>query len=71
MFCNRCSSHSIPLPRYGMDRPVRVCNRCNVIYQYPDIVIADSPEVFRDESGGDEQHDRRGSPWNRNFGMVS
>ena len=34
VFCNRCSSHSMALPHYGIDRPVRVCNRCILIMQY-------------------------------------
>ena len=31
VFCGRCSSNSIPLPQYRLDRPVRVCNRCFLI----------------------------------------
>ena len=25
VFCGRCSSHFMPLPQFGLDRPVRVC----------------------------------------------
>ncbi|KDR21180.1 Lateral signaling target protein 2-like protein [Zootermopsis nevadensis] len=32
VFCARCSSNSVPLPRYGHEKPVRVCNRC-FLYQ--------------------------------------
>lgn len=32
VFCSRCSSNSVPLPRFGHLKPVRVCNRC-FIYQ--------------------------------------
>lgn len=32
VFCARCSANSVPLPRYGQLKPVRVCNRC-FIYQ--------------------------------------
>lgn len=32
IFCGRCSSNSVPLPRYGHVKPVRVCNRC-FLYQ--------------------------------------
>ncbi|XP_067008607.2 lateral signaling target protein 2 homolog isoform X2 [Anabrus simplex] len=32
VFCARCSSNSVPLPRYGHVKPVRVCNRC-FLYQ--------------------------------------
>ncbi|XP_020292256.1 lateral signaling target protein 2 homolog isoform X2 [Pseudomyrmex gracilis] len=28
VFCGRCSSNNVPLPRYGHTKPVRVCNRC-------------------------------------------
>jgi len=35
VFCNRCSPNQVPLPRYGMDKPVRVCNRCYIYYMNP------------------------------------
>lgn len=28
VFCARCSSNSVPLPKYGHVKPVRVCNKC-------------------------------------------
>lgn len=28
VFCARCSSNSVPLPKYGHFKPVRVCNKC-------------------------------------------
>ncbi|KAL1494786.1 hypothetical protein ABEB36_010328 [Hypothenemus hampei] len=28
VFCSRCSSNSVPLPKYGLVKPVRVCNKC-------------------------------------------
>ncbi|UYV83503.1 ZFYVE28 [Cordylochernes scorpioides] len=28
LFCARCSSNSIPLPRFGQHKPVRVCDEC-------------------------------------------
>ncbi|ODM98278.1 Lateral signaling target protein 2, partial [Orchesella cincta] len=28
VFCGKCSGNSVPLPRYGHMKPVRVCNRC-------------------------------------------
>ncbi|KAK2712949.1 lateral signaling target protein 2 homolog isoform X2 [Artemia franciscana] len=28
VFCNRCSARSVPLPRYGYSKPVRVCEIC-------------------------------------------
>ncbi len=32
VFCGKCSPNQVPLPRYGMDKPVRVCNRCYIYY---------------------------------------
>ena len=28
IFCGKCSANTVPLPRYGHVKPVRVCNRC-------------------------------------------
>ena len=28
IFCNQCSSHSLPLLQFGYNKPVRVCDRC-------------------------------------------
>ncbi|XP_018319125.1 lateral signaling target protein 2 homolog isoform X2 [Agrilus planipennis] len=28
IFCSRCSSNSVPLPKFGHYKPVRVCNKC-------------------------------------------
>ncbi|KAF2901962.1 hypothetical protein ILUMI_04222 [Ignelater luminosus] len=28
IFCARCSSNSVPLPKFGHTKPVRVCNKC-------------------------------------------
>lgn len=28
VFCARCSANSVPLPKYGHHKPVRVCNKC-------------------------------------------
>lgn len=28
IFCARCSSNSVPLPKFGHVKPVRVCNKC-------------------------------------------
>lgn len=28
VFCARCSSNSVPLPKFGHMKPVRVCNKC-------------------------------------------
>jgi len=35
VFCQRCSPNQVPLPRYGMEKPVRVCNRCYIYYMNP------------------------------------
>ena len=28
IFCSKCSSNSLPLPQFGLTKPVRVCNQC-------------------------------------------
>ncbi|CAG0878534.1 unnamed protein product [Darwinula stevensoni] len=28
VFCSKCCSNAVPLPHYGHQKPVRVCNRC-------------------------------------------
>ncbi|CAG0883015.1 unnamed protein product [Cyprideis torosa] len=35
VFCGRCTPNSVPLPRYGLVKPVRVCNRCFLYYVTP------------------------------------
>ncbi|XP_075210178.1 lateral signaling target protein 2 homolog isoform X2 [Lycorma delicatula] len=42
VFCARCSSNSVPLPRFGHLKPVRVCNRC-FIYQVTPFMIDQIP----------------------------
>lgn len=39
IFCSRCSSNSVPLPRYGHNKPVRVCNHC-FSYQLACLVVS-------------------------------
>ncbi|XP_023216521.1 lateral signaling target protein 2 homolog isoform X2 [Centruroides sculpturatus] len=39
IFCSRCSSNSVPLPRYGHNKPVRVCNQC-FSYQLACLVVS-------------------------------
>lgn len=33
MLCNRCSSNDVPILKFGMDRPVRVCCVCFEVLQ--------------------------------------
>ena len=40
VFCNRCSGHNVPLPQFGMERPVRVCNRCYLLHQFPEDLLS-------------------------------
>lgn len=35
VFCARCSSNSVPLPKYGHYKPVRVCNKCFLYHLTP------------------------------------
>ncbi|XP_077992008.1 lateral signaling target protein 2 homolog [Glandiceps talaboti] len=35
IFCGRCSANSVPLPRYGVMKPVRVCTRCYMFHVTP------------------------------------
>ena len=60
VFCGRCSSHSIPLPQFGLSHPVRVCNRCHLLIEPVQSPISESISSPTPSS-----------PWNRSFGMVS
>uniref|UniRef100_T1J100 Lateral signaling target protein 2 homolog n=1 Tax=Strigamia maritima TaxID=126957 RepID=T1J100_STRMM len=42
VFCSRCSSNSVPLPQYGHDKPVRVCNRCFIFQVTPFFIHGDA-----------------------------
>lgn len=35
VFCARCSANSVPLPKYGHHKPVRVCNKCFMYHLTP------------------------------------
>ncbi|XP_065173933.1 lateral signaling target protein 2 homolog [Atheta coriaria] len=35
VFCARCSSNSVPLPKFGFSKPVRVCNKCFIYHLAP------------------------------------
>jgi hypothetical protein len=35
IFCAHCSSNAVPLPHFGLTKPVRVCNRCFVFHVTP------------------------------------
>ena len=78
VFCSRCSNHFLPLPHFGLDRPVRVCNRCAVLLN-GDSLLGMSPastnsDVF-DGSDGSGSNPRSPSAANwstgRYYGMVS
>lgn len=40
IFCGRCSANSVPLPQYGHQRPVRVCNKC-FMFQVTHFIVDD------------------------------
>eukprot|EP00096_Caligus_rogercresseyi_P011417 TRINITY_DN4485_c0_g1_i1.p1 TRINITY_DN4485_c0_g1~~TRINITY_DN4485_c0_g1_i1.p1 ORF type:complete len:669 (-),score=206.20 TRINITY_DN4485_c0_g1_i1:1457-3463(-) len=64
VFCYHCSGQSVPLPQYGIDKPVRVCNRC--YYFYKKTSHRNGSHHSSRGSGGTS-----GSLWSRHFGMVS
>ncbi|XP_040564380.1 lateral signaling target protein 2 [Lepeophtheirus salmonis] len=64
VFCYRCSGQSVPLPQYGIDKPVRVCNRCYYFYRKT------SPGNHHHRSSNNS-NSSSGSMWTRHFGMVS
>ncbi|XP_022915844.1 lateral signaling target protein 2 homolog [Onthophagus taurus] len=35
VFCSRCSSNNVPLPKFGHTKPVRVCNKCFLYHLAP------------------------------------
>lgn len=35
VFCAKCSSNSVPLPKFGHVKPVRVCNKCFMYHLAP------------------------------------
>lgn len=35
IFCARCSPNSVPLPKFGHNKPVRVCNKCFMYHLTP------------------------------------
>lgn len=45
IYCNQCSSHSIPLSQYGYNKPVRVCDRCFLTFRTIQALqsVADAP----------------------------
>jgi hypothetical protein len=78
VYCGKCSSHFLPLPHFGLDRPVRVCNRCNLLMQPdPSFYLGTSPgshassDTFDGSSPNSEATNARSPPWSRNYGMVS
>ncbi|XP_044753227.1 lateral signaling target protein 2 homolog [Coccinella septempunctata] len=42
IFCGRCSSNNVPLPKFGLTKPVRVCNKCFIYNLSPvQLVLSD------------------------------
>lgn len=52
VFCGRCSSNNVPLPRYGHTKPVRVCNRCFLYQVTPFTVSPVTPASWALEQRG-------------------
>lgn len=43
IFCGRCSSNNVPLPKFGLNRPVRVCNKCFIYNLTPVRLVLTDP----------------------------
>lgn len=84
VFCGRCSGHSMPLPQFNLDRPVRVCNRCKLMLSGPQVASGNAqtvpgseatsppPSANSQTSGGNGSGDSaQHNFFQRNFGMVS
>ena len=82
VFCGRCSNHFIPLEHFGLNRPVRVCNRCELLINGTDELATSPPgSTTSNSSGGDildapsptsgGSNPRSPTQWGRYYGMVS
>ena len=82
VFCSKCSSHFMALPQFGLDRPVRVCNRCDLLmngtYDLSNHATSPNgtgnssdhgPEMATSPTSGNTS--RSPTQWNRYYGMVS
>jgi len=82
VFCSKCSSHFMALPQFGLDRPVRVCNRCDLLmngtYDLSNHATSPTgtgsssdhgPEMATSPTSGNTS--RSPTQWNRYYGMVS
>ena len=82
VFCSKCSSHFMALPQFGLDRPVRVCNRCDLLmngtYDLSNHATSptgtgsssdNGPEMATSPTSGNTS--RSPTQWNRYYGMVS
>jgi len=77
VFCSKCSNQFLPLPQFGLDRPVRVCNRCAVLLN-GDALLGMSPasnnsDVFDGSDGSGSNPRSPNANWStgRYYGMVS
>lgn len=50
VFCGRCSSNSVALPRYGLNKPVRVCNRCFMFQVTPFVIPTEQQQQLEPQS---------------------
>lgn len=51
IYCNNCSSHSVPLSHIGYNKPVRVCDRCFVALANPLTTLTTNESSSRVQSG--------------------
>jgi len=80
VFCGRCSNHSMPLPQYRLDRPVRVCNRCHLMLNPATSAVsatdsaattADNQLASSNTNSSSSAEQAHNNFYQRNFGMVS
>ncbi|GBG29677.1 Ankyrin repeat domain-containing protein 1 [Hondaea fermentalgiana] len=66
--CSTCASRKLPIPRFGVDSPVRVCDACHEALSWPDVqdeeYSGSDQDEFSDEADEDtfqDELDRRES----------
>jgi hypothetical protein len=74
VFCSKCSSQFMPLPQFGLDRRVRICNRCHLLMngdQYSNLATSPGSNHSSEVLDASSEDSRSPTQWNRYYGMVS